>query len=262
MVTPAAVPHPILSVQNVSLHFGGVQALTDVSFDVREGELLSVIGPNGAGKSSLLNCINGVYWPQAGTVRLRGEPLTRARPREVARRGVGRTFQHIALFAGMNVADNIMTGRNLLLRHGVAAQALGFGPSRDEELRHRDRVARIIDFLALAPYGDSDPAQLPYGIQKRVDLGRALAMEPRLLLLDEPMAGMNVDEKIDMCAFILGARATFGASVLLIEHDLAVVMDLSDRIVVLDYGRKIGDGTPQQVRQSPEVTAAYLGVAH
>jgi branched-chain amino acid transport system ATP-binding protein len=252
----------LLSVESISLHFGGVRALTDVSFEVRQGELLSIIGPNGAGKSSLLNCINGVYLPQTGVVRLAGQALERTEPREVARRGVGRTFQHAALFGGMNVADNIMTGRSLSIRRGIVAQALGLGPSRREERAHRERVSQIIDFLALGAYSESDPSQLPYGIQKRVDLGRALAMDPKLLLLDEPMAGMNVEEKVDMCAFILGIRESFGVTVVLIEHDIGVVMDLSDRIVVLDYGKKIGDGTPREVRDNPEVIAAYLGLAH
>jgi branched-chain amino acid transport system ATP-binding protein len=250
---------PLLSIDNVSLQFGGVRALTDVSFDVRSGELLSIIGPNGAGKSSLLNCISGVYVPQHGSISLNGIRLTRANPRDLARRGVARTFQNLALFGGMTVAENILTGRNLHLKHGFALQALGFGPARQEERAQRERTEQIMAFLDLTRFRDRDPLQLPYGIQKRVDLGRALAMEPSLLLLDEPMAGMNVDEKIDMCSFLLSIRASFDATIVLIEHDLGVVMNLSDRIVVFDYGRKIGDGTPDEVRRNADVVAAYLG---
>ncbi len=252
----------ILEVKNISLSFGGVKALTDISFDVREHEVRAIIGPNGAGKSSMLNCINGVYQPQQGAVTLRGKTYRGMSPRQVAEMGVARTFQNLALFKGMSVLDNIMTGRNLRMKTGLFAQALHLGPARREETAQREAVERIIDFLEIQAHRKTPVGRLPYGLQKRVDLGRALAMEPSLLLLDEPMAGMNVEEKQDMCRFILDVNDEFGTTIVLIEHDMGVVMDISDRVVVLDYGKKIGDGAPDEVRQNEDVIKAYLGAGH
>ncbi|WP_427185505.1 ABC transporter ATP-binding protein [Bordetella bronchialis] len=247
--------------QNISLRFGGVKALTDISLDVREHEIRAIIGPNGAGKSSMLNVINGVYTPQQGAIVFQGQRYTRMTPRRAAEMGIARTFQNLALFKGMSVLDNIMTGRNLRMKCGLLAQALRIGPAAREEVRHREFVENIIDFLEIQAYRKVPVGRLPYGLQKRVDLGRALAMEPRMLLLDEPMAGMNVEEKQDMCRFILDVNEEFGTTIVLIEHDMGVVMDISDRVVVLDYGRKIGDGDPEQVRANQEVVRAYLGVS-
>ena len=251
----------ILDLRNISLAFGGVKALTDISFDVREHEIRAIIGPNGAGKSSMLNVINGVYTPQEGAITLGGERYTRMNPRRAAESGVARTFQNLALFKGMSVLDNIMTGRNLRMRSGVLAQAFRLGSAEREEIRHREFVENIIDFLEIQAYRKVPVGRLPYGLQKRVDLGRALAMEPRILLLDEPMAGMNIEEKQDMSRFILDVNDEYGTTIVLIEHDMGVVMDISDRVVVLDYGKKIGDGTPQEVRSNPEVIRAYLGAS-
>ena len=256
----------ILDVHNISLRFGGVKALTDISFDVREHEIRAIIGPNGAGKSSMLNCINGVYQPQQGSISLRGRTFRHMNSRQVAEMGVARTFQNLALFKGMSVLDNIMTGRNLKMRTNLLQQAFrlpfGWGAAEREEAEQRIVVERIIDFLEIQPYRKTPVGRLPYGLQKRVDLGRALAMEPQVLLLDEPMAGMNVEEKQDMSRFILDVNDEFGTTIVLIEHDMSVVMDISDRVVVLDYGRKIGDGKPDEVRANPEVIAAYLGTTH
>ena len=252
----------ILDVRNISLAFGGVKALTDISFDVREHEIRAIIGPNGAGKSSMLNCINGVYQPQQGSITFRGKTFSHMKSRQVAQMGIARTFQNLALFKGMSVLDNIMTGRNLRIRSILLLQALRIGPAEREEIRHREYVERIIDFLEIQAYRKTPVGQLPYGLQKRVDLGRALAMEPQVLLLDEPMAGMNLEEKQDMCRFVLDVNDEFGTTVVLIEHDMGVVMDISDRVVVLDYGKKIGDGPPDEVRSNPEVIKAYLGTSH
>ena len=252
----------ILDVQNISLAFGGVKALNDISFNVREHEIRAIIGPNGAGKSSMLNCINGVYQPQQGSIAFRGRTFHHMNSRQVAEMGVARTFQNLALFKGMSVLDNIMTGRNLKIRSNLLLQALRIGPAEKEETRHREFVEHIIDFLEIQPFRKTPVGQLPYGLQKRVDLGRALAMEPQVLLLDEPMAGMNVEEKQDMCRFVLDVNDEFGTTVVLIEHDMGVVMDISDRVVVLDYGRKIGDGTPGEVRDNEDVIRAYLGTTH
>ncbi len=252
----------ILEVKNISLAFGGVKALTDISFDVKAHEIRAIIGPNGAGKSSMLNCINGVYQPQQGSISFRGQTFKHMNSRQVAEMGLARTFQNLALFKGMSVLDNIMTGRNLKMKSNLFQQALRLGAAEREETAQRLVVERIIDFLEIQPYRKTPVGKMPYGLQKRVDLGRALAMEPQVLLLDEPMAGMNVEEKQDMSRFILDVNDEFGTTIVLIEHDMGVVMDISDRVVVLDYGKKIGDGTPHEVRSNPDVISAYLGTTH
>jgi branched-chain amino acid transport system ATP-binding protein len=252
----------ILKVEGVSLAFGGVKALTDISFDVREHEIRAIIGPNGAGKSSMLNVINGVYHPQEGRITYRGETRRAMEPHHAARSGIARTFQSLALFKGMTVLDNLLAGRNLMMRTPILLQALRVGPALREEIAHRKRVEEIIDFLEIQHVRKTPVGRLPYGLQKRVDLGRALAAEPKVLLLDEPMAGMNVEEKQDMCRFIIDVNDEFGTTIVLIEHDMGVVMDLSDRVAVLDYGRLIGDGTPDEVRANQAVIDAYLGVKH
>ncbi|MDF1484937.1 ABC transporter ATP-binding protein [Ramlibacter sp. H39-3-26] len=261
-MTQKKIGDVILDIRNISLRFGGVNALTDISFNVREHEIRSIIGPNGAGKSSMLNCINGVYTPSEGSITFRGQTFGHMNSRQVAEMGVARTFQNLALFKGMSVIDNIMTGRNLKIKSNLLLQALRWGPAEREEIAHREFVEHIIDFLEIQAFRKTPVGQLPYGLQKRVDLGRALAMEPQVLLLDEPMAGMNVEEKQDMCRFILDVNDEFGSTIVLIEHDMGVVMDISDRVVVLDYGKKIGDGEPEEVRNNEDVVRAYLGTSH
>jgi len=252
----------LLEVDSISLSFGGVHALVDVSFDVQKGEIFSIIGPNGAGKSSMLNVINGVYQPTQGTITYKGEVRQSMRPHEAAAQGIARTFQNVALFKGMNTLDNLMTGRNLKMRSNLLMQGVYWGPAQNEEIRHRQAVEKIIDFLEIQSIRKTPVGRLPYGLQKRVELGRALAAEPTLLLLDEPMAGMNLEEKEDTCRFVLDVNEELGTTIVLIEHDMSVVMDISDRVIVLDYGRKISEGAPDTVRNDQKVIDAYLGVAH
>ena len=259
---PKSIGDTILEVENITLSFGGVTALVEVSFEIREHEILAIIGPNGAGKSSMLNVINGFYHPDEGRITYKGKTRKDMRPHEAARQGIARTFQNIALFKGMTTLDNIMTGRNTMMRRNFLWQALYLGPAKKEEMEHREAAERIIDFLEIEAIRKTPVGRLPYGLQKRVELGRALTAEPDLLLLDEPMAGMNLEEKQDMCRFILDVNDEFGTTIALIEHDMGVVMDISDRVVVLDYGRKIADGTPDQVRANQDVIDAYLGVPH
>ena len=265
----AAVPerkfpigNPILEVQNISLNFGGVKAITDTSFNVLEHEIRAIIGPNGAGKSSLLNCINGIYKPQQGQIKFKGNVLEKISPNIVSRVGISRTFQNLALFKRMSVIDNIQVGRQLFMTANFMEVALQLPKAMREEKQNRDRCEEIVEFLEIQDIRDTQVAKLPYGLQKKVELGRALATEAEVLLLDEPMAGMNVEEKREMCRFILKVNDELGTTIVLIEHDMGVVMDISDNVVVLDYGKVIGDGSPDEVRASQEVIDAYLGVAH
>ena len=262
MATQHTTEEVLLDVKGISLSFGGVKALNNISFDVRKGEIRAIIGPNGAGKSSMLNCINGFYHPQEGQITFKGETRKQMQPHKAAEQGIARTFQNIALFSGMSTLDNIMTGRNLKMKANVFWQALHLGPARREEVEHREVAERVIDFLEIEPIRKTPVGRLPYGLQKRVELGRALAAEPDLLLLDEPMAGMNHEEKEDMCRYILDVNDQLGTTIVLIEHDMSVVMDISDRVVVLDYGRMLADGTPDVVRTNQDVINAYLGVTH
>ena len=255
-------PTPLLEVDEVSVRFGAVQALERGSLEIRRGEIVAIIGPNGAGKTTLLNVVSGFYHPSEGRLRFEGSDRTHLRPYDVAALGVARTFQNVALFKGMSVLDNVMTGRLLKMRGSFLLEALYWGPAMRQELAHRASVERIIDFLEIEAIRKAPAGKLPYGLQKRVELARALAAEPKLLLLDEPMAGMNVEEKEDMCRFILGVNDEFGTTIALIEHDMSVVMDISHRVIALDYGRKIADGRPDEVRADQGVIDAYLGVAH
>lgn len=254
------VPHMVI--ENIDLAFGGTKAITDISFTVYEGEICAVIGPNGAGKSSMLNVINGVYIPQKGSITYEGQKFSRMKPHSAAVMGIARTFQNIALFAGMTTVENIMTGRNLMMKSTFIENALGIGRSRREELKHREAVEEIIEFLGLQSIRKTPVSSLSYGLQKRVELGRALASEPKMLLLDEPIAGMNLDEKLDMACFIQEINRNRGTTIILIEHDMGVVMDISDHVVVMDYGEKIGDGTPEEIKNNQTVIDAYLGVSH
>jgi branched-chain amino acid transport system ATP-binding protein len=253
---------PILEVKNISLSFGGVKAITNISFDVLEHEIRALIGPNGAGKSSLLNCINGIYKPQEGKILFKGEVLDKITPNIIAQKGISRTFQNLALFKRMSVLDNILVGRKLHSKANFFEVALQLPRATREEKQNREKCEEIIKFLEIENIKNTPVGKLPYGLQKKVELGRALATEANVLLLDEPMAGMNVEEKRDMCRFILKVNDELGTTIVLIEHDMGVVMDISDRVVVLDYGKIIGDDVPDKVRSNKKVIDAYLGVAH
>ena len=253
---------PILEVKNISLSFGGVKAITNISFDVLEHEIRALIGPNGAGKSSLLNCINGIYKPQEGQILFKSEILDKITPNIIAQKGISRTFQNLALFKRMSVLDNILVGRKLHSKANFFEVALQLPRAAREEKQNREKCEEIIKFLEIENIKNTPVGKLPYGLQKKVELGRALATEANVLLLDEPMAGMNVEEKRDMCRFILKVNNELGTTIVLIEHDMGVVMDISDRVVVLDYGKIIGDDVPDKVRSNKKVIDAYLGVAH
>jgi branched-chain amino acid transport system ATP-binding protein len=250
---------PLLQVENLTLVFSGLVALDDVSFAANEGELLAIIGPNGAGKTSIFNCLNGVYRPRSGVMRFRDRDLRGMRPHQIAKLGIARVFQNVELFPHMTVADNLMLGRHHLMRAGILSGALWIGPAQREEVRHRRRVEEVIDFLEMEAIRGHPVGALPYGLQKRVQLGRALAMEPKLLLLDEPVAGMNLEETEDIARFVLDVKEELGVTQILVDHDMGVVLDIADRVVVLDFGRKIAEGTPDDVRRNPDVARAYLG---
>jgi len=261
-----------IRIDHLSLSFGGVKALTDISIDIKEGEILAIIGPNGAGKTCILNCINGFYKPQKGEIYFEDQRITRIRPDKAAKLGLARTFQNIELYSGLSTLDNLMAARHVLMKQKFLSSVLYFGPAHTEEIKHRKIVEDIIDFLEIEPIRKSTVGSLPYGMRKRVELGRALALEPKVLLLDEPMAGMNLEEKEDIARFIIdifeGQGTTYPNtpvlrdgvnSIILVEHDMGVVMDIADRIIVLNFGKKIAEGTPEEIRTNPEVIAAYLG---
>ncbi len=255
----AAQSDILMNIKDISLSFGGLKALLNVNLHIKKGEILAIIGPNGAGKSSMLNVISGIYVPQKGTVEWKGKLRKKIAPHNIARMGIARTFQNIALFRGMTALENILTGRNILMKRNLFHEMFYIGKARRQEEEHRKKVEEIIDYLEIQSIRKTPVARLPYGLQKRVELGRALALEPELLLLDEPMAGMNVEEKEDMCRFVLDVNEQFGTTIVLIEHDMGVVMDISDRVVVLDYGIKIAEGSPDEVRSEQKVIDAYLG---
>jgi branched-chain amino acid transport system ATP-binding protein len=250
-----------LRVENVSLSFGGVRALVDVSFEVYDGELLAIIGPNGAGKTAMLNCINGFYRPQKGKIFFDGKEITKLPPHKIAEMGIARTFQNLALYTGLTALDNLMAGRHFHMKQNFLSGAIWFGPALKEEVKHRRIVEDIIDFLEIEPIRYKVVGSLPYGLRKRVELGRALALEPKMLLLDEPMTGMNVEEKEDMARFIIDVHELRRIPIVLVEHDMGVVMDIADRIIVFDFGRKIAEGSPEEVKKNPQVIKAYLGEA-
>jgi len=256
------IGEPVLEVNNISLSFGGVKAITDSSFSVLEHEIKAIIGPNGAGKSSLLNCINGIYQPQEGSIAFKGEVLEKITPNLIAKKGISRTFQNLALFKRMSVLDNILVGRRLHMNSNFLQVAFQLPKARFEEKANLDKCEEIVDFLEISDIKNTPVGKLPYGLQKKVELGRALATEADFLMLDEPMAGMNVEEKREMCRFILKVNDEIGTTMVLIEHDMGVVMDISDNVVVLDYGKIIADGPPDEVRANQEVIDAYLGVSH
>jgi len=248
-----------LELKDLSMHFGGLSAISGLSFRLEEGEIFALIGPNGAGKSTVFNCINGIYKPTRGEIFFEGEPISGLRPHRIARKGIGRTFQNIALFRNMSVLDNLLLGRNPYLRAGVVRGGFFWGPALREELLNREKVEKVIDFLEIEGVRKKLVGSLPFGIQRRVELGRAMAMEPRLLLLDEPVSGMNVEETEDMARFILDIKEEFGTTILLVEHDMGVVMDISDRILVINFGEKIAEGRPKEIAANPLVVKAYLG---